>query len=196
MTKPKKPTIDLLYKPIRLADDKDGSEVWVDGGVPEHTKNKDYFTCRKEAHALGLELLSEEQFREACAANPPEAEELDWSWLESGDNPSAALNAYWRDDKVFVRAYYPRNPAEVRGARRLLRVKKLDLEPSPSLPSLPLTGMPWQSEYKVSNPHEQLARVLEFLYTHDGNCKSREDWREQLIAKLKEVLGVSEDTNS
>lgn len=62
--------------------------------------------------------------------------------------------------------------------------------------TIPTTGQAWQSEFRVSNPHQQLAEVLEFLYTADNAFPSRVNWREALVAKLKEVLGVSEDTNN
>jgi len=31
---------------------------------------------------------------------------------------------------------------------------------------------------------ERLAQVLEWLYVFDGACKSKKDWREELVAQL------------
>lgn len=186
--------LDLLENPICIGEE-NGYELWCDGGdeVPESTLNKDYFTCRKEAHDLGLELMTEDRYRKLQSDERKYDREMA-TWLESGDNPSAALRAYWYDGMVNVLAHNPRNPLGSRGARRLLRVK---LEPSPSSSSCPTAKMSpqkahfyksYQEGEKQMAPPTNFDLILQWLDEYDGAFCSGKRWRIEFEKYLKTLL--------
>lgn len=111
--------------------DENNNLVFCDGGdeVPNSTLGQNYFTCRNAAHEAGLELFSEAEYRRLQGRSSLKYEKRMITWLESGENPSFALGAYWDRGGVYVSedspryGYDPRIGDYVRGARRLLRVK-------------------------------------------------------------------------
>jgi len=124
---------ELLAKTSKLEEaqifevDEKGNLVFCDGTdeVPQSTigeEGKDYFTCRREAHEDGLELFTEEEYKRLQCQCERKYEKRLITWLESGENPSLALFAYWRDGIVLVGERDPDVQVRNRGARRLLRV--------------------------------------------------------------------------
>lgn len=104
--------------------DENDNLVFSDGGyeVPRFTLNKNYFDNRRETKAAGLELFTEAEYRRFQSGERKYEKQM-ITWLESGENPSRALYAYWRYGRVNVDDSVPKLPDEARGARRLLRVK-------------------------------------------------------------------------
>lgn len=121
-------TPDVLAKAANLEDakiygfNKNGELCIGDGRseVPEETLNQYYSTIRNATHAKGLSLVRRDEYE---LFNKGNFELRTVTWLESGDDPSGALNAYWHSGFVFVYENDPDRRRGDRGARRLLRVK-------------------------------------------------------------------------
>ena len=75
--------------------DENNNLVFCDGGdeVPNSTLGQNYFACRNAAHEAGLELFSEAEYRRLQGRGSRKYEKNMITWLESGENPSFALNA-------------------------------------------------------------------------------------------------------
>lgn len=104
--------------------DEAGNLVLSDGTdeVPQSTLRQNYPTARKEVHAAGLELFKRAEYERLQSGERKYDARASFTWLESGENPSSALRAYWDNASVYVPVYDPAFQLENLGARRLLRV--------------------------------------------------------------------------
>lgn len=165
-----------LYKPVLLRKEGD-TEVWCDGEVPPQMLGKNYFDCRKEAHELGLELISEEDFKTLVTLQ--KWDKWQCSWLESGASGANCADARYVDfyplnQRAGVRYGNPGYERDNCGAVRLLRV--LAFDPSPSLSPL-------------SSEKELIIESIEaWLTEYDGAFSSAGRWKKEFLKFLKNIL--------
>jgi len=113
--------------------DEAGNLVLSDGTdeVPAHTLGQNYPTARKEIHAAGLELFKRAAYERFQSGERKYEERTSITWLESGEDPSRALDSEWWNGYVFVEGRNPDDGLINRGARRLARIPLKRISPPP-----------------------------------------------------------------